>query len=308
MSNFLVPASGQELAIVKIPLHRKNLLFISHEKPKNHGFGLQFNISIGSDGASIEQGVPDDPSTIYSRLPAIDPRRIEDVPKLSYFPSYSEMTPEQRGVYLRWLYDTSKQVDTGYVFTYFYGLERHLVFGNFEEAAKEIIDLRKHHDNGSFQSYSSSALVHACLIRKKTDFLYYLYDKCDIDYFDNSSLLILHHSNLDILPDMMVKLAFRIQGTNRRYLKSNPDRYLASMSEQLLKKFGKASYSFASRYDLNNVEGIPYPLFANISFAPEIRIPRLPNLLHHTPFQSEMTSFFADVHEATKMCLKVSRK
>jgi len=307
--NKLIPRATKEPAINKIPPYRKKLLFISHDKPRGHGFGLQFTISISDRGnVGLNQEVPDDPSTIYSTLAAEDPSSQEDVPKLSYFPSYSEMTPDQRGMYLRWLYDVTKEIDIGYVFVYFYGLERHLVYGHFDEAFNEILLLRKHHTNSSFQGYSASALVHSCLLRKRVDRLQQLYESGDFDYFDNSNLLILYYNELDILPDMMLQLATRLSGVNRRYVKLKPELYKQKISEVLSGEFGKPSYPLSSRFSLDKVEGIPYPIFANISFPPEVRTPRLPNLLRHAPFEWEISTIFGEVHEAVKSALKGKRK
>ncbi len=299
--NKLVPRKNTNPAINKIPPYRKELLFISYDKPKGHGFGLQFTISISETGnVDLNQEVPDDPSTIYAVLPATNPSSPDNVEKLSYFPSYSEMNPGQRGLYLRWLYDVTAEIDIGYVFVYYYGLERQLVYGNFDAAFEEIQLLRKHHNNGSFQGYSASALVHSCLLRKRTDKLQELYSTGDFDYFENSNLLILYYNNLEILPDMMFQLATRLSGVNKRYIKLMPELYKEKISEVLVNKFGNASYPLASRFSLDEVEGIPYPIFANISFAPETRTPRLPNLLRHVAFQKEMGAIFKEIHEAVK--------
>jgi len=307
--NKLIPRSPQQPAINKIPPYRKKLLFISHDKPRGHGFGLQLTISISDNGnVGLDQEVPDDPSTIYSLLPAVDPSYPENVQKLSYFPSYSDMTPEQRGLYLRWLYDVTNEIDIGYVFVYYYGLERHLVYGEFDAAFDEILLLRKHHGNGSFQGYSASALVHSCLLRKRVDKLQHLYATAGFDYFDNSNLLILHCSKLDILPDMMFQLASRLSGVNRRYVKLKPELYKQKISDTLIGKYGKPSYPLSSQFSLDKVEGIPYPIFANISFPPDVRTPRLSNLLQHAPFLSEMTTIFKEVHEAVKSESKGKRK
>lgn len=305
----LIPRKQTNPAINKIPPYRKELLFISYEKPKGHGFGLQFTISISEAGdVGLNQEVPDDPSTIYAVLPAIDPPSPDKVEKLSYFPSYSEMNPEQRGLYLRWLYDVSKEIDIGYVFVYYYGLERHLVNGDFDAAFDEIQLLRRHHDNGSFQGYSASALVHSCLLRKRADKLQELYATGEFDYFGNSNLLILYYNNLDILPDMMFQLATCLSGVNRRYIKLKPELYKEKINEVLIKKFGNAGYPLAKQFKLDDVDGIPYPIFANISFSPDVRSPRLPNLLRHDAFINEMGAIFQEIHEAVKSESKRKRK
>jgi len=295
-------------AIQGIPEYRKNLLFISHKKPKAHGFGMNITISLnGGDGVAIAQDCVD-PSTIYSKLPSHDPRKNEEVDKLSYFPSYSGMTPTQRGLYLRWLGDISVPIDIGYVFTYFYGLERHLVLGNFDSAFDEILLLRRHHSNSSFDSYSSSALVHACLLKHRVDKLQQLYKIEGFNYFGNSNLLILHHSNLDILPDMMFELASRITGANRRYIKLQPDIYKEKIKCLLMDKFGKSGYPISTEFSLEGINGISYAIFANLSLPPEVRTPSIPNLMEDSKFQERMKEFFGEVHELTKSQLKLNKK
>jgi hypothetical protein len=296
-------------AFSKIPPHRLRLLFISGGIPRGHGYGVQISVSISPSGdVKMSNEEPDDPSTIYSTLPIREPTALNSIPSLPYFPSYSGMTPEQRALYLRWLCETSQPIDIGYVFVYYYGLERHLVYGEFDAAVDEIIDLRKHHNHSSFQSYSSSALVHACLVRKRPDRLESLYFSSEFSYFDNSNLLILHYSQMNISPDIMLRLAKILPGVNRRYLQAEPDLYLKVLVETLRHSFGKAEYPFANRFNLESVKGIPYPIFANISFPSEIRAPALPNILRHAPFQQELGNFFREVHESVKTQLRASRQ
>lgn len=300
---------GHLSVVSAIPSYRKKLLFISHENPSGHGYGLQFSISMSDQGGiGLKEEIPDDPSTIYSVLPVIDAKHSEDVLRLSYFPSYSNMEPEQRGKYLRWLCDVKDEIDVGYVFVYYYGLERHLLYGDFDAAFDEVQLLRKYHVNGSFQGYSASALVHSCLLRKRVDKLQHLYESSSFDYFDNANLLILYYSGLDILQDMMFQLATRISGVNRRYIKLKPDLYQEKIACILTNKFGKASFPLNSKFSLGDVEGVPYPIFANISFAPDVRNPKLPNLLQHRPFQEEMIAIFKEVHEAVKNAIKEGKK
>jgi len=296
-------------AILEIPEYRKKLLFISYEEPKVHGFGMQITMSLTDNGDVFLDRDCDDPSTIYSMLPACDSKSPKEVQKLSYFPSYSGMLPEQRGMYLRWLYDISKHIDIGYVFSYFYGLERHLVLGDFESAFDEILILRRFHDNSSFNYYSASALVYSCLLRKRADKLEELYQIEGFDYFDNSNLLMLHYSDLDILPEMMLSLANKLTEVNRRYVKLYPNRYKENIEKLLIEKFGKAGYPISAEFSLDDVEdGISYPVFANISLPSEIRSPSIPSFIDHAPFQEKMHSFFKEVHERVKIELKFSRK
>jgi hypothetical protein len=70
-------------------------------------------------------------SCVYTRLSVseAEPAGAEKAEKnapLGYWPSYSVMRPRQRALYLRWLASGKREPveDIGYVFVYFYGLER----------------------------------------------------------------------------------------------------------------------------------------------------------------------------------------
>lgn len=286
---------------ISIPLYRQKLLFVSSKQPKGSGVAIQINIGLNQDGRiDFEREAPDDPSTIYSSLVVRFPEATHVVKDLPYFPTYTGMTPEQRGVYLAWLTDITKPVSIGYAFVYFYGLERHLIFGDFEGALKEILLLRKYHDNPSFQGYSASAILHSCLLRKRIDVLENIYFNEGFNYFDNSTLLILHQNSLGLTPEMLIQLAYVMPGVNRKYLRQDPDLFRQELTNLLMVKFSKGTYSFADRYNLENVEGIPYPILANISFPSELRSPPLPNLIRHQPFQMEMIRFYDEVSELVK--------
>lgn len=240
-------------------------------------------------------------------LPVRDPLGMSVGP-VGYYPAYSAMTPEQRGQYLRWLCEPARSIDIGYVFVYFYGLERHLALGEFDGAFEEILYLRRHHRNSSFDSYAKSALVHACLIRRRLDKLSALYEDPSFDYFDNSNLLILHYSGLNMSVDVLMKVAGKLYGVNRRYLRSDPDLYRETLSEMLHACFGIYEYPLAKRFSLDDVEGTPYSIFANFTLPSEIRTPRLPDFFRHKPFIEELGDFFKQVHETVKVRKKAIRK
>ncbi|MFG0231778.1 TerB N-terminal domain-containing protein [Achromobacter sp. 413638] len=289
------------LALPHIPAGRRNLLFLSTDEPASGAANpLSITLSLNEHG-DVDLTGPAEPSTIYASSPVTWPAPAEDqVTKLGYFPSYAGMTPDQRGVYLAWLQDVRRPIEPGYVFTYYYGLERHLIEGDFLAALGEILLLRQHHANKSFQVYSGSALLHACLMRGRADVLQSLYTDHGFDYFGNSSLLLLHRQKLPLLPDMLLMLAERLPGVNRRYLKSERELYRGQLMQLLTDELHQESYEFWNRYPLESVDAIPHAIFANVSFPPETRTPQLPNLMSHPPFQDEMLSLFGRVHERAK--------
>lgn len=77
-----------------------------------------------------------DPALSVASLPA-DPHSDE----LGYWPSYSDIPARCRATYLDWLADgaTSKYINIGYVFLYFYGLERRLFVDEPQQDEQALI-------------------------------------------------------------------------------------------------------------------------------------------------------------------------
>ena len=91
--------------------------------------------------------------------------------QMDYWPSYSEISPSAQRAYLNWLAGGRQdpEADVGYVFIFFYGLERRAILdASKDEAAKGdwsmiAAELRRLLDiygakSGSFQSYAGSLL------------------------------------------------------------------------------------------------------------------------------------------------------
>jgi len=86
---------------------------------------------------------------------------------MNYWPSYTDISPQARRAYLQWLADSriTLNADVGYVFLFFYGLERRaLVDAKTNSQARAeipliITEIRRLQDiygqNGSFRHYSS---------------------------------------------------------------------------------------------------------------------------------------------------------
>jgi len=112
---------------------------------------------------------PGEPSAVVKSL------RVGDMPAdplqdFGYWPSYDRITPEQRRCYLEWLAQGRRDTDPsrrslGYVFIFFYGLERRIVCENDKDPVllEEILGLLEHygpaHKSRSLRSYLSQ-LVH----------------------------------------------------------------------------------------------------------------------------------------------------
>lgn len=89
---------------------------------------------------------------------------------LNYWPKFIELSPKARGAYLDWLFGDRSDSETpiGYVFIYFYGLERRVLIDGsngkvidreFSELFEEIKRLREVFvDNYAFQNYSTKLI------------------------------------------------------------------------------------------------------------------------------------------------------
>jgi uncharacterized tellurite resistance protein B-like protein len=124
---------------------------------------------IGSVLAAEKGRVPE-PALIDPGLP-VDPRMPDYAgAKMDYWPSYSSIAPECRAAYLLWLLDGRRAPGAyiGYVFLYFYGLERRLLVDSQQSSAaraehpalvREIERLLHiYGKNGSFSGYAESLL------------------------------------------------------------------------------------------------------------------------------------------------------
>lgn len=111
-----------------------------------------------------------DPALINPNLP-VSPRQVDLSERLTdYWPSYSRISPDARRGYLQWLASGRNAPDAniGYVFLFFYGLERRaLIDAKSSAEAKEDLPaiqaeilrlLAVYRSNGSFQSYGSNLL------------------------------------------------------------------------------------------------------------------------------------------------------
>jgi len=115
----------------------------------------------------------------YRRADAsvIDPSRIVDGPtdytesRFSYWPQYSELSSAARAAYLDWLVSGRRDpnADIGYLFLFFYGLERRVVqdstvdrvASNWSEIKQELLELLEVYGSrsGSLTSYVNNLLA-----------------------------------------------------------------------------------------------------------------------------------------------------
>jgi hypothetical protein len=267
--------------------------------------GLAFTVSFGQE---LE------PSLIFTSLQVKKPSSIETTERPPYFPSYSGLTPEQRFIYLRLLnnpYDAS--IDIGYVFILYYGLERHLLQGDFDKAFNVILKLRDVHKNKSFQSYSANALILTAKLHGRgemiIEFLKSLDKEWEYNFSDNLFLLCCYSFNQPITPAIIMKMAKTFEFDNTNYIKKYPDVFERCLRDVLMEN-GNDGRVFLEKYftktELKKIKTQDVPIFANMSIRSK-SIP-VPFLSEGFKLKRDMSLALEKAHELAKAAIADSRK
>lgn len=189
-----------------------------------------------------------EPSLISIRLPLGD--RISPYDEVSYFPqiAYSSLTPVQRSTYLEWLKDITRQFDIGYVFLFFYGLERFMYLTDkLEESLQMIMKLRKYHKNKYFLKSSGDSIIGALILRQKWDLLRKL---LEIEEFDLSAIHIAAMTMLEMSLNAKQLISIRksIGFKNDLYIKRDYEYFLKLLKVNLLRKYGEEGFPLKHIY------------------------------------------------------------
>jgi len=268
---------------------------------------LDFVIEISTIGTM-------EPSLLSTKEPVeidVNPTSVES---LSYFPSYGQLSPQQRGVYWQFLRNPYLgKTDIGYVFILYYGLERHLLTNSYENAFRVILKLRDVYSNKSFQAYSGAALIVSCLMHKRIDLLSEFFASLDKDYeFNFSANLFLLSKiglGLPITARDLMRMAKDFEFTNVNYIKKYPDMFEQTLHEFIQRKYG------VSQLDISGLVGssewkkapkVDVLVFANISI--ESRTIPIPQAINVFKLKKAAYDLLEMTHNAVKSELAELRK
>lgn len=256
----------------------------------------------------------EEPSLIYTKQYIVIPNDISLIERPSYFPTYSGLTPEQRGVYIKLLqnpYDSS--IDIGFVFILYYGLERHLLIGDYKKAYKVILKLRDVHSNKSFQSYSANALVLTSMLHQKgeiaLDFIKSLDKSFEYSFSDNLFLLCYFSFEIPITAIDIMRMARTFEFSNLNYIKKYPDVFQEMLAGLLLEKYGEKTVFISkllNKSDISKLSTQDVPIFANAS----IRDKSFPVPMFSSSFKlkKEFNILLENTHEIVKKRIADMRK
>lgn len=173
----------------------------------------------------------------------IDPPQPEPPKSLGYWPQLGELKPYQVGIYLEWLAGgrNDPNVDIGYVFLYFYGLERRSVVDGQDIVAIGYELLRLLNTYGasrSFRDYATSLLIHLVLtnrLRPTTKLISKLLDHQDNHISSQLLAMLLGHlarERKGLPTDWALHLAKQDERAVRSVV-------AATVPTELMKLFGK---------------------------------------------------------------------
>ena len=270
--------------------------------------------NLGSISITISFLDQEEPSLIYTYQKIQKPSDMLKVEKPPYYPDYSNLTPEQKWVYLKLLtnpYNTS--INIGYLFILYYGLERHLLKGDYEKAFEIILKLRDVHTNASFQSYSASALILSAMLHERGDLVLEFIESLDKEHefkFSDNLFLICYYSfDMPIKSRDIFRMAKSFGFTNMNYIKKYPDIFIDILKTVLLKKYGTDGILLKNIIEVSEISKIKTAkerIFANMSILDEeISVPQLVN---SKALKNEIHSLLETAHNSVKVLLSEKRK
>ena len=226
--------------------------------------GIRFTISFMGQ---------DEPSLIYTNQEIAVPENVQDIESPPYFPTYSRLTPEQKWIYLQLLanpYNTN--IDIGFVFILYYGLERHLLEGDFVRAFRVILKLRDVHQNKSFQTYSANALVLTSMLHQRSDLALEFIESLDKDHefaFSDDLFLICYFSfNIPLKASDIIRMAKTFGFTNTNYIKKQTEIFTEVLLSVMKSEIGGSEFdikSFINKMEIKKVKVEEVSIFANTS-------------------------------------------
>jgi len=284
-----------------IPEPTRSLVFVTDENPSQAELAGSLNIvvTVGLNGITSEReqhtNLNAEPSMIWTKLPVHKNSNLEE--KAIYYPAYTTLTPEQRWQYLMWLRDVTQPTNLSYVFLYYYGLERHMLLGDFDVAAGEVLRLLKFHDKGTFRSYAETALLVSVIYRKRFDFL----KEKDFSFqtISNELLSVRKKLGLSLTAKELMQISSRVGFRNKHYINKKPEEFENTL-EAILAKHENENGLLLDSIEDNELEYYEANCFANLSIPDEVRGVKVPDFLRNEKFRMTICSLLQQAHNTLK--------
>lgn len=294
--------------LFNIPDEIFNMLWIKNGEFANYKFKNSFEHNVNGIRISISSTMDEEPSLIYTNLPISNSLKTDPMKKIGYFPSYKHLLPEERYVYLKWLENpfNNLNVDIGYVFIFYYGLERHLFLGESEKAFELIYKLNKAYKNSksSFYYYSIDALLSYLLYSKDTKRINKFLLENEIPN-TTVGILVKFTKGDGLYSKDIISLASEVGFKNKRYIKSEPKLFETILEEKIREYNGNIKISLE---DFKNeiFPPINMPPMANISLRQREFV--IPNIIENYKIKNLFYNLLQETHDEVKSTLKEQRK
>lgn len=292
-----------------IPKPTRSLLWITDENVSKIKDSMSFIIEFRTTPKKAEKDKYNfyaEPSLIWTRLPIQQDSQHMKEP--FYYPSYPRLTPKQRWEYLNWLKDITQETNLSYVFLYYYGLERHLLFGNYDEAVREIFLLIEHHNKRSFVRYAISALIAASAHKKRFDIIK---KYPEIVYeLTNESMYLRLLSGADLTIEDIINLFNQKKVNRNHHVIKLVEKYPDLFKKELTKVFNDYVISNGGLLDKlksSHLEKRDAVYFANTSFASEIRTFKTVKVLYNKELQANIRKIISDTYKKCKLLINTKK-
>ena len=246
-----------------------------------------------------------EPSAIDFNLPISLPVNNDDrTSDIGYYPSYAKLSPRQKAVYLEWLCDVTQKIPIGYVFIFYYGLERFLFSEKHEDALRMIAVLRQHHTNASFLSYSADAMLIGCLMNNRPDLLQHI----DITKTSQQLYLYIKGNLLGGFSPADLMNSCRMWGfTNTRYIKNERTLFEVQLEAQIQQTFGQSLFPVSHSDFMQSPKNFPI-VIANYSLSLEARFASGRDITANQAIATSILKLLQNTHQIVKQMLAESRK
>lgn len=281
MQNHLTPTVLPKKEIkhlsINIPEPTGSLVWITDADPVNiiSPFQYTIRISVSAERTDFEflknKGCFfAEPSLLWTHLPV--KKHNEHQYFKTCYPSYPELTPEQRWTYLNWLTDITKDISVTYKFLYLYGLERQLLIGNFDLAVEELIRLYETDKTKelNFKDYIIDSLILASGMKNRPNII----TKAPflLKSINNLSLTLRVQAGKDLeLEDFKEIIDHQYFGNKytKNLFERNKDIFCDELEKEI-KKFKSIHRCFLCSVNLKKIKDISHEKLLNPSIPSEI--------------------------------------
>ncbi len=305
-SNLPAPIKNDLALQFQIPEPTKSLLWVTDENPSKIAspLGIKISFDLSSKNVNIDDGHNyfGEPSLIWTKLPLQPNSELET--KAMYYPSYSGLSPKNRFQYLNWLRDVTQETNLSYVFLYYYGLERHMLVGNYDLAVDEILRLIKYHNKSSFKAYAINSLILASGYRKRADIV----KKAPFILNDPTpaALYIQYIAKDPLSAKEVINLANRVNYSNKRYIKAFPDLFEREL-QSIIDDYENTNGSIWDVVNINKLKENSYAYIANFSIPDNIRTIKIASPIDDLNFKSLLREFLKTAHIRIKEMKRIQR-